>query len=239
MVPEGASTTVHGTAEGAELDRTEDRCVVGATVLCIAMVHLIVALVLSICDTAVASSGNPLGLGAGLALIPVGHLAFARVRISPPSGPSPPLPWARRSGSRWESSSIAISLQRCLAMKRGLEGLVDPSSGEHPVTRVWRRAEIYNGYDPDLIPDLRAGNNLNYRVSWQTTLGGVPQDIVEDNLRAWSGDHCSNDPALVPGILFVSRKLASTHPHIMDVMPTVLKLLEIERPAEVDGQPLF
>jgi predicted AlkP superfamily phosphohydrolase/phosphomutase len=107
------------------------------------------------------------------------------------------------------------------------------------VTRVWRRDEIYNGYDPDLIPDLRAGNNLNYRVSWQTTLGGVPPDIVEDNLRAWSGDHCSNDPALVPGILFLNREINSTHPHIMDIMPTVLKLLGIEAPAEVDGKPLL
>jgi predicted AlkP superfamily phosphohydrolase/phosphomutase len=107
------------------------------------------------------------------------------------------------------------------------------------VTRVWNRDEIYDGYDADLIPDLRAGNNLNYRVSWQTTLGGIPPEIIEDNLKAWSGDHCSNDPELVRGILFVNRQLDVADPHMMDIMPTVLKLLGIEAPPEVDGKPLF
>jgi predicted AlkP superfamily phosphohydrolase/phosphomutase len=124
----------------------------------------------------------------------------------------------------------------CDQIRRGLESLVDSETGEHPVTRVWHRDEIYSDYDPLLIPDLRAGNNLNYRVSWQTTLGGIPPAVIEDNLKAWSGDHCSNDPDLVRGILFVNRKLEVVDPHIMDVMPTVLELLEIKVPPEVDGR---
>jgi len=127
----------------------------------------------------------------------------------------------------------------CRDIQEGLEGLIDPLTGAHPVTRVWTRDEMYTGYDPDLIPDLRAGNNLNYRVSWQTTLGGVPPDLIEDNLRAWSGDHCSNDPDLVPGILFINRKLDNPHPGIMDIMPTVLTLMGIEVPPEIDGKPLL
>ena len=38
--------------------------------------------------------------------------------------------------------------------------------------------------------DLRAANALDYRVSWQTSLGGFGNTVVEDNLKAWSGDHC-------------------------------------------------
>ncbi len=120
----------------------------------------------------------------------------------------------------------------------GLESLVDPVSGERPVTRVWTREEMYTGFDEDLIPDLRAGNNLNYRVSWQTSLGGVPKELLEDNLKAWSGDHCSNDPSLVHGIFFSNRPIAKPLPNMVDIAPTVLSALGVPIPDEMDGEPL-
>jgi predicted AlkP superfamily phosphohydrolase/phosphomutase len=124
-------------------------------------------------------------------------------------------------------------------IREGLEALVDPLTGEHPVAKVWTREQMYTGFDPNLIPDLRAGNSLNYRVSWQTTLGGVPPDVLEDNRKAWSGDHCSNDPDLVRGILFSNRKLSKADPSMLDIAPTVLKVLGLPIPAEMDGKPLF
>jgi len=124
-------------------------------------------------------------------------------------------------------------------IKDGLEALVDPATGAHPVARVWTREELYTEFDPNLIPDLRAGNSQNYRVSWQTTLGGVPPDVLEDNLKAWSGDHCSSDPGLVPGVLFVNRKLQKGDPSMIDIAPTVLKALGVDIPPEMDGKPLF
>jgi len=124
-------------------------------------------------------------------------------------------------------------------IREGLEGLVDPVTGEHPIAKVWTREEIYTGFDTNLIPDLRAGNSLNYRVSWQTTLGGVPPDVLEDNHKAWSGDHCSNDPDLVRGILFSNRKLGRDDPAMIDIAPTVLKALGLPIPADMDGKPLL
>ncbi len=125
-------------------------------------------------------------------------------------------------------------------IKEGLEALVDPQTGRHPVTQVWFRDDIYPGeIDTDLIPDIRVGNNLDYRVSWQTTLGGVPPDIVEDNTRIWSGDHCSNDPNLVKGVFFLNRKINTATPEMLDVMPTVLKLLGLEPGEDLDGKPLL
>src|SRR6266850_1005056 len=94
------------------------------------------------------------------------------------------------------------------AIGRGLETLVDPETGEKPVLRVYRREEIYSGFDPRVVPDLRAANTAHYRIGWQTALGEVPPKIFEDNLKAWSGDHCSNDPSLVPGVLFSNVSLA-------------------------------
>jgi predicted AlkP superfamily phosphohydrolase/phosphomutase len=124
-------------------------------------------------------------------------------------------------------------------IREGLEGLVDPATGAHPVSRVWTREEMYSAFDARLVPDLRVGNNLDYRVSWQTSLGGVPPTLIEDNRKAWSGDHCSSDPDLVRGIFLSSRKISTDSPRMIDVMPSVLRALGIDIPAEVDGKPLF
>jgi predicted AlkP superfamily phosphohydrolase/phosphomutase len=121
----------------------------------------------------------------------------------------------------------------------GLEASVDPGTGEKPVTKVFKREEIYTGFDPTLIPDLRVGNNLGYRIGWQTALGQVPRNLYEDNLKAWSGDHCSLDPELVKGILFVNRRLTRDDVNIVDVMPTILKEMGIEIPGDVDGRPFL
>lgn len=124
------------------------------------------------------------------------------------------------------------------AVVRQLESLVDPETGEKPVTRVYRREEIYRDFDPRLVPDLRAANSAHYRIGWQTALGEVPPQIFEDNLKAWSGDHCSNDPALVPGVLFSTVRFARTDPGITDIHPTVLRLLGVRPPEGIDGQTL-
>ncbi|PYT07160.1 MAG: hypothetical protein DMF49_08965 [Acidobacteria bacterium] len=124
-------------------------------------------------------------------------------------------------------------------IKAGLEQLVDPATGEHPVTRVFRREEIYTGFDPALVPDLRVANNLNYRVSWQTTLGGVPPEVFDDNTKPWSGDHCSNDPSLVRGIFFCNRRIPVREPAIVDIAPTVLGLLGMPPDAGMDGRDLI
>ena len=120
----------------------------------------------------------------------------------------------------------------------GLEALRD-DNGAAPVTRVWKREEMYSDYRSDLIPDLRVSNSLGYRVSWQTTLGGFGQSVIEDNDRAWTGDHCSNDPSVVPGILFSNRLLSTETPSMLDLMPTILQALGVPLPEGLDGEPLL
>ena len=90
------------------------------------------------------------------------------------------------------------------------------------------------------MPDLFVTNNVGYRVSWQTSLGGIQKDLFEPNRKVWSGDHCSLDPELVKGIFFYNRKLTTTRPpYIADVYPTVLGLLGVKPPYEVDGVELL
>jgi predicted AlkP superfamily phosphohydrolase/phosphomutase len=124
-------------------------------------------------------------------------------------------------------------------LKQRLVALTDPENGEHPVRRVLAREEVYRQFDPNIIPDLFVTNNDGYRVSWQTSLGGIPKDLIEPNKQVWSGDHCSVDPEIVPGIFFYNRKLTTDRaPYIADVYPTVLGLLGVRPPYALDGVEL-
>lgn len=124
-------------------------------------------------------------------------------------------------------------------LKKRLVEMVDPETGEHPVRRVLTREEAYRKFDPNMIPDLFVMNNDGYRVSWQTSLGGVPKAIFEDNKAVWSGDHCSVDPEIVKGIFFSNRKIAPGRaPYIADIYPTVLGALGVKAPYELDGVEL-
>jgi bisphosphoglycerate-independent phosphoglycerate mutase (AlkP superfamily) len=60
--------------------------------------------------------------------------------------------------------------------------------------------------------------------------------VFEDNLKAWSGDHCI-DPRLVPGVLFCNRKITAEEPAIADVAPTMLRLFGLDLPGHMDGKP--
>ncbi len=70
-----------------------------------------------------------------------------------------------------------------------------------PVAHVYPPRELYRGPYLDAAPDLIVGYGDGYRVSWESAVGKVTGSILEDNPKAWSGDHCV-DPVLVPGVLF-------------------------------------
>jgi predicted AlkP superfamily phosphohydrolase/phosphomutase len=124
-------------------------------------------------------------------------------------------------------------------LKTKMMAMVDPETGERPVRRVVTREEAFRKFDPNMIPDLFVMNADGYRVSWQTSLGGVPKQVFEPNKNVWSGDHCSVDPEIVRGIFFINRKLTTPRaPYIADVYPTVLGALGVKAPYEVDGVEL-
>lgn len=125
------------------------------------------------------------------------------------------------------------ALRRELAAR--LEALVDPETGVHPVSRVFLREQVYKSFDPTLIPDLIVTTSQGYRISWQSALGGMPDRLFEDNARVWSGDHCTLDPAVVPGVLFVNRPLLRRDLSMLDVYPTLLKLLGLRASEPLSG----
>jgi predicted AlkP superfamily phosphohydrolase/phosphomutase len=120
---------------------------------------------------------------------------------------------------------------------RRLTALRDGPSGPAAITNVYDRDAVYSGPYKDNAPDLVIGYNEGYRASWDGVTGIVNATVVEDNTKAWSGDHCI-DPALVPGVLFSSLKLKTDKPSIMDLAPTALTLFGIDPPAHMDGRSL-
>lgn len=126
----------------------------------------------------------------------------------------------------------------CKELKERIPQMVDPDTGEHPVKAVYTRDEMYSNYNASLVPDLRICNIAGYRVSWQTSLGGAPSKLIQLNKKAWSGDHCSMDPSVVPGIFFSNRKIERA-PRMIDVSPTILSCLGLKVPADLEGKPFI
>ncbi|MDP8257144.1 MAG: alkaline phosphatase family protein [Candidatus Alcyoniella australis] len=120
-----------------------------------------------------------------------------------------------------------------------LELLVDPQTGERVVRNVYRRQDVYSGPFYEASPDMLVGFMPGYRVSWQTALGGIPQDVLQINDRKWSGDHCSFDPPITQGVFFSSTPIDYETVHIYDFAPTALDFFSLEIPQYMEGKPLL
>ena len=141
-----------------------------------------------------------------------------------------------------ESHGIVSPGQDAAEVKRaiqdGLRQLYDDEEETHPVREVYDANEVYSGPYVGEAPDLIVGFQPGHRAGWLSVTGGVSDVEIEDNTRPWSGDHNFNPPD-VPGMLFCNKKIASSHPSIMDIGPTVLDLFGVAIPAYCDGVSLM
>jgi predicted AlkP superfamily phosphohydrolase/phosphomutase len=130
----------------------------------------------------------------------------------------------------------AAALKREIIAK--LEALQDPSNGQKAVRRVYDSLKVYKGAYASEAPDLIVGTEPGYRVSWESVTGGFSQEIFEDNLKAWSGDH-DVAPDAVPGVFFCNRPLTQDKPAIIDLAPTILDLFKVPVPTYMEGRVLL
>jgi predicted AlkP superfamily phosphohydrolase/phosphomutase len=115
--------------------------------------------------------------------------------------------------------------------------LTDPADGQPAVKKIYRSSDIYSGSQAMHAPDLVVGFADGYRSSWQTAIGGAPPELVEDNLKKWSGDHIV-DPSVVPGILLTNFTINTESPHQIDIAPTVLACFGMKAD-DMEGKSLF
>jgi predicted AlkP superfamily phosphohydrolase/phosphomutase len=133
------------------------------------------------------------------------------------------------------SGAEYVALQKEIRAK--LLALVDPKDGKPVFRDIYLRDDIYHGEYLANGPDLQVGFNDGYRVGWQDTLGGVAAAVIEDNMLKWSGDHCATATEISGGVLFINRPLGpDVSPNIMDLAPTILRLLGVPVPAGLDGK---
>lgn len=112
-------------------------------------------------------------------------------------------------------------------------------SGERIVQQVYFSREIFYGGKLAEAGDLVIGLRAGYRTSSQTALGKLGEAVITMNSRKWGADHCSIEPALVPGVLLCNRSLDVSDPSILDLAPTILRLLGVPSPSEMDGRSLL
>ena len=120
-----------------------------------------------------------------------------------------------------------------------LQTFVDPDNGNRVIHRVYLGGRTYaDGRLADSGPDLVVGFEPGYRASWQTALGGAPVNLVEDNKSKWSGDHIF-DPDLMPGIVLSNVKLKGEFFRGIDIAPTILAGLGLDKPGHMTGRDLL
>lgn len=131
----------------------------------------------------------------------------------------------------------------CAELRTRLLALRNPwLPDEAPLRRVELLHEAYRGPTAHEAGHLQLGFAEGYRVSWQTALlGGFGGPVIERNERPWSGDHCSTDPDVVPGVLLANVRVpvpAAGRPwHVRDVAATALQFFGLEW-RDLDGQPI-
>ncbi|MCE9592830.1 MAG: alkaline phosphatase family protein [Planctomycetes bacterium] len=123
----------------------------------------------------------------------------------------------------------------------------DPKNDAHFGKEAYVMSTTYSGPHLDRLPDAFLCFDAGWRVSWNTTAGGltvvsddngefVPGPACSDNDKNWSGDHVSVDPSVVECIFFSNRKakLPAGGVSLLNIAPTVLSLVGVPVPPEYD-----
>ena len=133
--------------------------------------------------------------------------------------------------------SQADILLRVIA--RRLRDYRDPKSGQPVFSDVYTPTELFQGRDAlAFAPDLIVGYHPGYRCSWQSALGAVPAETIEDNRDAWIGDHCIS-PQFVPGVLLANRRLRLAEPKLIDLTVTILDSFGVRPSPGMLGRVVF
>jgi hypothetical protein len=119
-----------------------------------------------------------------------------------------------------------------------LRQLRDPVTGARVIAHVYVAEEVYSSIDLEAVPDLIVGYARGYRCSNTSALGVPEGEVLQDNINAWSGDHCIDRDA-VPGVLFSSRPLRVERPALPDIAASALAAFGREVPQEMTGKSMW
>jgi predicted AlkP superfamily phosphohydrolase/phosphomutase len=120
-----------------------------------------------------------------------------------------------------------------------LKKLKDPSNGKPVISNIWKREEIYDQF-PENVPDILISWASGYSAVGEkelALLGIHPKKNTIFTKHRWSGNHLPN------GVLFlkgepIKKNYRLNHADIVDITPTILALLSVSIPDDMDGKPL-
>ena len=152
----------------------------------------------------------------------------------------PPRVWINQQGV-FPSGIVAAADKEPLLdfIVEKLYTLKDPLTGRQLIEKVWRKEEIYHGDELDRAPDLTIGcwDGISF-VGAGTRRGTDTVSIVsgEPGAGEWTGAHAMQGIVGLLGKAFRPTVLQGAD--IVDVVPTVLHLLGLEIPEDIDGRVL-
>jgi len=117
-------------------------------------------------------------------------------------------------------------------LKQKLEALVDSSSGNKIIEKVYAKEEIYHGEylfeAPDLIIDQAKGVHIH---------GGIVQRGIFDSPRRWQAENKKTGLFMAYGP-DINEGGEVKNVSILDLAPTILHLMGVPIPTDMDGQVL-
>jgi len=133
-----------------------------------------------------------------------------------------------------------------------LMAATDPDTGASICRDVYIIEDLHEGKYISLEADMITGLAAPYRVGWSSSSGGLSMvknsesglyeigPICSDNTSPWSGGHVSMALPDVAGVFFSNQRIQLPRDgvHALDIAPTVLSLLGVDVPAEMDRKPL-
>ena len=109
----------------------------------------------------------------------------------------------------------------------------DPQTGAQVVENVFRREEIYSGPALHLMPDLVAQPAGGYQIATRFRGDLLFSDLPE----GYTGNHRMEGVLILAGPHVVPGQMKQK-PHIVDLFPTILSLLDVPLPPDLDGNLL-
>ena len=115
-----------------------------------------------------------------------------------------------------------------------LEDIKDPLTGDTIVERVFTREELYEGPYLDEAPDIVMMLKRMYKASnslqADEIIGERPDDKIKGSHRQY-GIFIARGPK-------IERGRTINDASIFDIMPTILKLMNVDIPNDLDGRVL-
>lgn len=155
----------------------------------------------------------------------------------------PPGIWVNRKGTRPEGvvadgpeydQLLALLTEKLLQLK-------DPVTGKPLVERVYRKEEIYSGAQLAHAPDLTVSwwDGVTFLTKPSFGEGEVVEYVGGQEMQAgdWGGGHALNGMCVFHGKPF-QQGVTVQGAEILDISPTVLHVLGLPVPADMDGKVL-